>query len=86
MLDYVKFESNEQQKLRFKAPLSAIATFVDTPAKLDIVKEDPADNVILGCAVTAKADFIVSGDEHLLSLVNVDGTRIVTANDFLKAG
>lgn len=86
MLDYPKFEFEDEQKLRFKALVSAIATFVDVPARLDIVKEDPADNVILECAMAARADFIVSGDEHPLSLGKVDGTRIVTANDFLKAG
>jgi len=42
--------------------------------------------VILESAVAAKADFIVSGDEHLLSLGKVNGTRILTANDFLKVG
>lgn len=86
VLDYPKFEFEDEQKLRFKALVSAIATFVDVPARLDIVKEDPADNVILECAMAARADFIVSGDEHPLSLGKVDGTRIVTANDFLKAG
>lgn len=28
--------------------------------KVDVVAEDPADNVILGCGLRAKADYIVS--------------------------
>jgi putative PIN family toxin of toxin-antitoxin system len=86
VLDYPKFEFEEEQKSRFKALVSAVATFVDAPARLDVVKEDPADSLILESAVAARADFIVSGDEHLLSLGKVNGTRILTANDFLKLG
>jgi uncharacterized protein len=68
VLDYPKFGFSEVQKLRFKTLVSAITTFVSAPARLDIIREDPADNTILDCAVVAKADFIVTGDEHLLSL------------------
>ena len=40
VLDYPKFEFEEEQKSRFKALVSAIAIFVDTPARLDVVKEE----------------------------------------------
>jgi predicted nucleic acid-binding protein len=32
------------------------------------VIRDPADDQVLACALAARADLIVSGDEHLLSL------------------
>lgn len=44
---------------------------------------DPADNMILQCALTACADYLVTGDEDLLVLKNVSGTAIVTVADFL---
>ena len=84
VLDYPKFGFTEEQKSRFKALISAIATFVQPTTELDIVKDDPSDNRILECALVAKADVIISGDAHLLSLGRLGRTRIMTASDFLK--
>ncbi len=50
----------------------------------DKVKEDPADNKFLACALEAKADYIVSGDNHLLSLKHYHGIQIVDARTFIK--
>jgi len=55
-----------------------------TPAvQLDIIKEDPPDNRILECAVSAGADYIVSGDNDLLRLGRYDSIRILNVADFL---
>jgi uncharacterized protein len=35
---------------------------------LDVVKDAPDDNRVLECAVEGDADYIVSGDWHLLQL------------------
>ena len=50
--------------------------------KLSIVEEDEDDNRILECAETANADYIISGDEHLLKLRNYKGVRIVSSKEF----
>lgn len=52
--------------------------------RLDIIQEDPNDNKILECAMTAKADYIVTGDPHLLKLKQFNRIKIVTANEFLS--
>jgi uncharacterized protein len=52
--------------------------------KLDIVKEDPKDNMIVECAVTAKAEYIVTGDPHLLNLKEVYGIKIVKPKEYLE--
>jgi putative PIN family toxin of toxin-antitoxin system len=49
----------------------------------DIVKDDPADNQVLACALTAEAEVIVSGDSHLLSLKESVGANILSAGAFL---
>jgi putative PIN family toxin of toxin-antitoxin system len=51
--------------------------------KLEVIKEDPADDRILECAVAAGSDYIVSGDKDLLRLGKYDGIRILTVSDFL---
>ena len=84
VLDYPKFDFTEAQKARFKALISAMATFVNPSARLDTIKEDPSDNKILDSALAAKVDFIVSGDEHLLALGKLGGMKIVSPSEFLR--
>jgi len=45
------------------------AKFVRTANKVDVIHEHPADNKFLECALAAKANYIVSGDKHLLRVV-----------------
>lgn len=52
--------------------------------RVDVIKEDPEDNKILACALEARAQYIVSGDKHLLSLRQYKDIAIVTAREFLK--
>jgi putative PIN family toxin of toxin-antitoxin system len=47
------------------------------------VVADETDNRILECALAAKADFLVTGDHHLLDLGHYFRTRIVTPRAFL---
>jgi predicted nucleic acid-binding protein len=49
---------------------------------VNIIKEDLEDNKILECALTAGADFIVSGDKHLQELGNYKKTKILTPREF----
>jgi len=44
---------------------------------------DPADDMILECAVEAKADYIISGDEDLLILGEFRGIKIVRTKEIL---
>jgi putative PIN family toxin of toxin-antitoxin system len=36
--------------------------------RTDRITDDPTDNKFLACALESSADYIVSGDNHLLSL------------------
>jgi putative PIN family toxin of toxin-antitoxin system len=49
-----------------------------------VISDDPDDDAVLACAVAAKADFIVSGDRHLLALGEFRAIRILTASEFLN--
>lgn len=56
-----------------------------TPSKkLKIIKEDPADNKFLECAVEAKAEYIISADKHLRNLGEYNGVKILSSGSFLK--
>ncbi|MCD4784519.1 MAG: putative toxin-antitoxin system toxin component, PIN family [Candidatus Eremiobacteraeota bacterium] len=52
--------------------------------KIDVVKEDPADNAIIACAVEGKADYIISGDSHLLKIGSYQKISIVSPGDFMR--
>lgn len=58
-------------------------TLVQISGKLDIIKEDPADNVILETAIEHDADYIITGDKHLLKLKKYQNVKIVTPKEFL---
>jgi putative PIN family toxin of toxin-antitoxin system len=61
------------------------ATVVEPDRRINVIAEDPADNLVLEAAVDAKADYIVTGDSHLLSLAEFEGIPIVSPVHFLAA-
>jgi hypothetical protein len=63
--------------------LIAFAYFTPEELKLEAVPNDPSDNKYLVCAVEGKADYIISGDHHLLALGIWEGINIITAKEFL---
>lgn len=52
--------------------------------EVEVIPEDKADNKFLSCAVSARVDFIVSGDTHLLKLKNFQGITILKPKEFLE--
>jgi putative PIN family toxin of toxin-antitoxin system len=60
---------------------SAILTSGDTDIR-DVV-DDPTDNKYLACALEGHADYIITGDQHLLRLDPWRGIRIVPPAVFL---
>jgi putative PIN family toxin of toxin-antitoxin system len=51
---------------------------------LRVVSADPKDDKFIECAVAGGADYIVSGDKHLLGLGKYEGIRILSPADFLR--
>ena len=48
------------------------------------IPQDPADEMVLACAVEAQASAIVSGDRHLLDLDMYQDIPILTVRQFLE--
>jgi hypothetical protein len=63
--------------------LESISEMVYPKVKIKEIKDDPDDNKFLECAVTGNADFIISGDAHLLKLGTYKGIRIISPAEFL---
>jgi len=61
-----------------------VLAMVMPKVRVEIV-EDPEDNRVLECALEARADFIATGNKHLLEIHGYRGVRIVRASEFLEA-
>jgi putative PIN family toxin of toxin-antitoxin system len=79
-----KFAVSESDALAIRAKLEGNAKLVEPDFELNAVPDDPDDNRVLECAVAGKADWIVSGDRHLLGIVNYAGIAIVTVRHFVE--
>ncbi|MCL2134537.1 MAG: putative toxin-antitoxin system toxin component, PIN family [Candidatus Bathyarchaeota archaeon] len=87
VLNYPKIEKVYYPQITCQQLMEQIlksTKFVETTTELKIIKEHPADDKIIECAVSAKADYIVSGDKHLLNVVAYQKTQILPVNEFMK--
>jgi putative PIN family toxin of toxin-antitoxin system len=48
------------------------------------VLQDPDDDAVLACAISAEAQAIVTGDKHLLALREFQGIKICSAAELLR--
>ena len=46
--------------------------------RFKVLLDDPDDDIVINVAYTGRADFIVTGDRHLLALDHFKKTKIVT--------
>jgi putative PIN family toxin of toxin-antitoxin system len=63
---------------------AALAEVV-TPAPIaPVILADPDDDDVLACALAAQADWVLSGDSHLLDLQELGRIQIVSPSRFLS--
>jgi len=63
--------------------LRTFSKVVRPKTSIAVIAHDP-DNRILECGVDGQADYIISGDKHLLDLKIYQGIKIVTPAEFLE--
>ncbi len=74
----------EEDLVRFIEDVRHLAMLTPGKLTLAVIKEDPADNRYLECALEAEADCIVSGGHHLLEVGEYRGIEILTPSAFLE--
>jgi putative PIN family toxin of toxin-antitoxin system len=82
ILDYGRlrsiYEGAGVRKWELMASIAGLAGFVVVAnRRLEVVGEDPSDDRVLECAVEVDADYIVSGDKHLLRLGEYLNIKII---------
>lgn len=53
-------------------------------SEIKIITEDPEDNMFIECAIANDADYIISGDKHLLALESYGKIKILSPLSFLQ--
>ena len=77
-----KFSRDKEEISRVAVILSEMAEWVVPSEKIRVLNDDP-DNRILECAVSGKADVIVTGDKELLRLGGYEKTKIISLKEYL---
>lgn len=63
---------------------AALASLTKPSPIQPVILDDPDDDFVLACALSAKAEVIVSGDNHLRKLREHEGIAILSASEFLS--
>ena len=77
-----KFSRNREALSMTAINLAGIGIIVKPTERINIFQDEP-DNRILECAGHIKADYIVTGDKHILGLKKFEDAKIVTLAEFL---
>lgn len=83
-LRYPKFDLTQDQVESIYGYYLLLLKIVNPKQAVDTIEDDPDDNRVLECALEAQADYIISGDHHLLNLEEYRGIRIISAAELVN--
>ena len=85
VLSYPKLGITDAQRDEFLVLVAEVATIVEPNFTLDLVSNDPSDNRVIECALAGDCQYVVTGDQHLLSSPFYRGIEIITPDALLDA-
>lgn len=78
-------KKSDEELYHWVDALAVISYIVTVNFSYDvIVKEDPDDDKYIIAAKESNAHFLISGDKHLLNIIEYSGIKIEAPADFLK--
>jgi putative PIN family toxin of toxin-antitoxin system len=77
----IRSQTSREQSI---AQLRLLAEIMDPPALPKPVCRDPDDDAMLALAVAAQVDFIISGDDDLLTLEHYEGILIISPSKAIE--
>jgi putative PIN family toxin of toxin-antitoxin system len=83
VLGYDRLPFTEAERKQYPVLIREEATIVEPSQSLQVVDDDPDDDMFLEIAVEAEAEYIVSGDPHLTELGTFRDVDIVPPSTFL---
>ena len=79
-----KFHYSHEITTLISSELMGSSIVVNPTKRIDEIKDDPSDNKFLEAAISGNADYIISGDKHLLNLKKYTSIKIVIPAEFLE--
>ncbi len=80
-----KFYWSECEIINYTRQIKNIATVHEVKNQINGVCRDPKDDYILSLATETNANYIISGDKDLLSLIAFQGIKIINAQSFITS-
>jgi putative PIN family toxin of toxin-antitoxin system len=85
VLEYPKFSlTQEETNSIIKDQILPYFEIVEVVKTVKGACKDPEDDKFISCAISASADYIVSGDKDFCDLRHYKGVKIMNSSDFLK--
>jgi putative PIN family toxin of toxin-antitoxin system len=85
VLAYPKFSLTEEEiKMIIEEHVLPFFEVVEPEESITGICNDPDDDKFLTCALSGRAEFIISGDKELCNLKKYKGVKIITAREFLR--
>ena len=78
-----KYARVRESSAEFVELIAGQAIWIEPAETINLIEDDPTDNRYLECAVGGNAQYVVSGDEHLLRVEAYQGIRILSPQAFL---
>lgn len=79
----LKFKVSSSDAAVIRARINDVAELVRPEELLHVIADDPDDDRDLECAVARKADYIITGDKHLLALRSFRDIDILRVRQFM---
>jgi putative PIN family toxin of toxin-antitoxin system len=79
-----KFHVPDDKIHAFIESLILMSDLVFITDSLHVIEDDPKDNMVLETAILGKAEFIISGDKHLLKIKKYGYVNIIRSFEFLS--
>lgn len=80
---YPKLNFSEILQAEIIETVFSASSIINVNESVNVIIDDPPDNRVLECALSANVDFVISGDKHLLNLKAFKGIAILSPEDFL---
>ena len=84
VLNRSKFRLKQETIDKITRYIYQFSEFVVPQEQIHFVEADPKDDKFLEAAIAGKADFIVSGDKHLLDLKEFQSLPILSGTEFIQ--
>jgi putative PIN family toxin of toxin-antitoxin system len=78
-----KFAMTKEEAEENIAVVLESSTLIEIPGTLRVVTDDPEDDKFIETALVTGAQWLVSGDKHLLRLGGYRGIKVISARAFL---